>query len=141
MPFLPLYAPSTPAALFALTPLSPPSPCHATGLQEEVGGVSYDRLTRVACDTDQLAFDRDTVLTSVTFDGPSHTNWWYWVLTCNRNGTSGPEHACNDALHMFERAYTHHTWFLYMQADDGASHFPTAGSYRESRCPGSKWPP
>ena len=42
---------------------------------------------------------------------------------------------------MHDSAYTHHTWFLYLQADDGRSHFPITGSYEENRCPGGEWPP
>ena len=58
------------------------------------------------------------MVTSFTFDGPTSDNWWFWRL--NRK--------INDV------AYTHHTWFMYLQADDGRSHFPTYRGYMQNRC-------
>ena len=99
--------------------------CTAQEQIEVVGGVEYDRLTRVKCDPAGFTFSEATTVTSFTFDGQSHTNWWYWALK----------------RRMWETAYTHHTWFLYLQADDGQSSFPTYGSYEENRCPSGAWPP
>ena len=57
--------------------------------------------------------------------GETHQKWWYWVLKG----------------HVAERAYTHHTWFLYLLSDDCHSHFPIYRSYEENRCLSDPWPP
>lgn len=92
--------------------------CHATSVQERVEGVGYDRRTSTECDKDGFHFDESTVVTSFTFDGPSDEDWWYWVL---KGGMS-------------ETAFTHHTWFLYLHANDGTSSFPSYGEYDYNQC-------